>query len=169
MSKKRYRSKPGLPRTETEAMIRAMAIEMLDGALGELEQEIAVVNATVNLYYAEVRERAKNPTADHGRWQVAPGVGLRAAAMLRKLREKRDAMLSEAEAEIVEEASRNNTAKPAKEAEGNEPVKESAPAENKPDWNTVAKDVADIPVPQTASSAREGGTEKRKRDPVQAA
>lgn len=103
MSNKRYRAKPGLPRNEEEAMVRAVAIELLDGSLAELEQEIAVAKITVDLYYAEARERQKNPTGDHGRWQVAPGVAMRANAMLRRLREKRDAMLGEAEREVVEQ------------------------------------------------------------------
>ena len=104
MSKKRYRTRPGMPRTETEAMVRALAMEMLDGSLRELEHEIAVLQVTVDLYFAEANERKRNPTKDYGRWQVAPGVGLRALAMLRKLREKRDTMLAEAETEIVEQA-----------------------------------------------------------------
>ena len=104
MSKKRYRTKPGMPRTETDAMVRALAMELLDGSLRELEQEIAVLQVTVDLYYAEATQRRKDPTKDHGRWQVAPGVGLRAVAMLRKLRDRRDTMLGEAEAEIVAEA-----------------------------------------------------------------
>ena len=103
MSKKRYRTRPGQPRNEAEAMVRALAMELLDGSLRELEQEIAVLQVTVDLYYAEARERRDNPSKDQKRWQVAPGVGLRAVAMLRRVRKERDAMLAEAEQEIVDE------------------------------------------------------------------
>ncbi|MCA8912985.1 MAG: hypothetical protein KDB82_14895 [Planctomycetes bacterium] len=109
MSNAKYRRKPGMPRTETDAMIRAAAMEMLDSSLSELESEIAVVQDTVDLYHAELRERAKKQRygGDPGKWQIAPGVGLRAIAMLRKLRTMRDAMLAEAEEEILEQLGMN--------------------------------------------------------------
>lgn len=144
MSNKRYRSRPGQPRTETEAMIRAMAMEELEGPLGELEMEISVLQKTLNLYHMELTERLKNPKGDHGRWQVAPGVAMRAQASLRKLRKERDALLGATEEDIVATAMANNATRDAEESqktteEGDTPDTTAQPEAY--DWQSVAREV----------------------------
>ena len=158
MSKKRYRRKPGMPRTETDAMVRAMAIEMLDSSLAELEQEISVLKITVDLYYAEALERKNNPTKEFGRWQVAPGVAIRANAQLRRLREKRDEMLGEAEREILEEAHRQNAA---------EAAKTKAPADPQPTNNPGnSATTSTAPTSQGVPEAAVIEAPARSRDPA---
>ena len=167
MSKKRYRSRPGQPRTETEAMIRAMAIEILDGALAELNQEISVLADTVELYRHELRKRRQDPDKEWGRWQVAPGVAMRAQSMLRKLRDRRDKMLAETEAEVVEMALNKPEAQKPK-TEAPEAAGKTAPADKSDlemDWHAIAKNIAKHGAPVSSP----GGDTKDRREPDQAA
>ena len=160
MSKKKYRRRPGMPRTETDAMIRAAAMEMLDSALSELEMEISVLKNTVTLYNQEVTKRLKNPDAEHGRWQVAPGIGVRATGMLRRLQDRRDKMIAEAEEEILEQVEAVKQAEVAK-AETPTPGYKPEPSESpKP---TEAKVIVHEPAGEVATGIK---TTTKARDPV---
>ncbi|MBZ0135932.1 MAG: hypothetical protein K8I27_06125 [Planctomycetes bacterium] len=167
MSNKRYRSRPGQPRNEQEAMIRAIAVELLDGALTELSQEISMLEDTVELYHHELRKRRNEPDKEHGRWQIPPGVALRAQTMLRKLRDRRDGMVAEAEAEVVEMATAgtSNEIQPATPGESapDEAALTPEEVEAEFDWHVAAKEVA-----RYAATAASPPTEKQRQEPVPA-
>ncbi|MCB9894350.1 MAG: hypothetical protein H6839_07870 [Planctomycetes bacterium] len=103
MSNKRYRRLPGAPVTQEDRNARNIALEMLEEPLREINDEISVVQQTADLYKAEVRERVRRSpyTPAPKRWEIAPTVGLRAITLLRSLREKRDAMIAEAEEHVL--------------------------------------------------------------------
>lgn len=104
MSNRRYRRLPGKPATPDDQKAREDALARLAGPLGEIMDEISVASETAEAYRDELRERRLKRARgqDPGRWNIAPGVGLRALAMLRKLREKRDALIAEAEQQALD-------------------------------------------------------------------
>lgn len=104
MSNKRYRRLPGTPATPEDQKAREDALARLAGPLGEIMDEISVASETAEAYRDELHERRskRKHGIDPGRWNIAPGVGLRALAMLRKLREKRDALIAEAEQQALD-------------------------------------------------------------------
>ncbi|MCZ7604587.1 MAG: hypothetical protein M5U25_00655 [Planctomycetota bacterium] len=123
MSNKRYRRLPGTPATPEDEKAREEALARLGGPLGEIMDEISVASETAEAYRDELRERRLKRARgqDPGRWNIAPGIGLRALAMLRKLREKRDALIAEAEQQALDRMQ----AEPAPEREA-APVAEAA-------------------------------------------
>ncbi|MCB9933454.1 MAG: hypothetical protein H6841_08540 [Planctomycetes bacterium] len=104
MSNKRYRRLPGTPATSEDQKAREEALARLAGPLGEIMDEISVASETAEAYRDELRERRVKRARgqDPGRWNIAPGIGLRALAMLRRLREKRDALIAEGEQQALE-------------------------------------------------------------------
>ena len=113
-------------------MVRAMAMEILGRDLAELEQEISMLSDTVELYRHELNKRRANPDKEWGRWQVAPGVAMRAQSALRRLRDRRDKMIAETEAEVIEGAQPQAEAAPASKQGDPMPGREF-------DWNAVAQ------------------------------
>lgn len=128
MSNKRYRRLPGTPATPEDQKAREDALARLAGPLGEIMDEISVASETAEAYREELRERRLKRARgqDPGRWNIAPGIGLRALSMLRKLREKRDVLIAEAEQQALDRMQ----SEPATEREA-APVREEAvsPAE----------------------------------------
>jgi len=123
MSNKRYRRLPGTPASPEDEKARDEALARLAGPLGEIMDEISVASETAEAYRDELRERRLKRARgqDPGRWNIAPGIGLRSLAMLRKLRERRDALIAEAEQQALDRMQ----AEPAPEREA-VPVAEAA-------------------------------------------
>lgn len=171
MSNKRYRSRPGQPRTQEEAMVRAMAMEILERDLAELNQEISILEDTLELYRIELHKRTKEPDREWGRWNVAPGVALRAQAALRRLRDRRNKMIAETEAEVVEglEARKQQQVETIPPARQPQEAPRAESPERGVDWYTAVKAFAKRAA--SGTQAADPGTaqpDKRKHDPVPA-
>ena len=139
MSNKRYRRLPGKPATPQDQKARDEALARLAGPLGEIMDEISVASETAEAYRDELRERRLKRARgqDPGRWNIAPGIGLRALAMLRKLREKRDALIAEAEQQALDrmqaESAPEREAAPVAEAAATPPATRPAAKPRQPE------------------------------------